>query len=84
LQHKIINDSFRDTPSDVIEALAMKAETNYERALFSRRTNPRKEQVLFYLCSTLWDVLALKERGKLTKNKDKEAFAKYLLFTTNL
>lgn len=83
MSRKIRNDSFRDTPSEVIENLARSMETRYELAL----RNPRRERetnVLFYLCGVLWKALELKEKGKLSKNKDKELYSLYLMYITNL
>lgn len=83
MSRKIVNDSFRATSSDDIETLARSMEARYELAL-RKKHREREANVLFYLCSTLWKALELKETGKLTKNKDKELYSQYLLYITNL
>lgn len=70
------NNSFRDTPTHVLERVARSLEDKYEVAL-RRDKDPQRVTFLFDLCHVLWTAIALKERDKLSGKKDKALFKEF-------
>lgn len=60
--------SFIPVASHKIESFAR----HYEVKLANCKHGSEREWLLFDLCNTLWQVVALKNRGKLSRTKDKK------------